>query len=104
MKNSLNLKLKLYYKSIEDNLISDKKAKRIFMKNLKKQISDFIEETSNITFEKILDEFGTAEEICGFYSNDDIMKLKKNQKNFWMIFSCFALLAAFIISLLKQFF
>ncbi len=74
--------LKDYYKSISKNLNYSFYLKQTIIKQLKRNINDFIETSNkNITITDIYDRFGKPDEIIKNFDDNYINSLKKKEKH-----------------------
>lgn len=67
MNNSLKKQLDSYYKEISDTLICTGKEKSGFIKELSKDIDEFILNSPDADFNDIMLTFGTPDEIAGSF-------------------------------------
>lgn len=68
MNESIKEKLSLYYKEISDNALCTKKQKAAFLKELKKEIGDYVENSPTADMEEITAVFGSPSEIAQGFS------------------------------------
>lgn len=68
MSNSLNDKLNVYYKEIYSSALCAKKQKSDFLKELKEQIEEYIENSPEADIDEIKSVFGSPEEIAAGFS------------------------------------
>ncbi|MBR3767704.1 MAG: hypothetical protein IKL10_05635 [Clostridia bacterium] len=78
MSDSLKSQLNTYYKDISSSLLCKNGKKRIFIRELKSNISDFVENNPDATIEDIMNCFGKPAEIAeSFKAETDILTLRK---------------------------
>ena len=80
--DKMNKELKSYFKSIRQGLTCSLNAKRAFTSMLKDRINDFLAENPEASFEDIVSNFGTPEEIISEFNSDKYsteLKRKKTQ-------------------------
>lgn len=74
----LNTELKKYIVDIESYLICDWRTKNRFIRDLKNDIIDFVDENENVTMDDIRKRFGEPQDIAkGFLENVDLKKIKR---------------------------
>lgn len=93
---SLNLEIKKYIMDVQSYLICDWQTKRRFIKDLKNDIVDFVDENENVTIDDVRRRFGEPKDIAmGFFENADIKKIKRRM-NIGRIISVGIAMALFI--------
>lgn len=69
--NNINKELKKYYSQIRKNLLCPFYCKHNFIKHIKNNIDDYILENNVTCFDKIIEYFGTPNEIARSFSEID---------------------------------
>ena len=69
--NNINKELKKYYSQIRKNLLCPFYCKHNFIKHIKNNIDDYILENNVTCFDKIIEYFGTPDEIARSFSEID---------------------------------
>ena len=96
--DKMNKELKSYFKSIRQGLTCSPNAKRAFTSMLKDRINDFLAENPEASFEDIVSNFGTPEEIISEFNSDKYSTELKRRKTQILILEIVAvLLVAFSI-------
>ncbi len=96
-KRKMKNELKDYYKSISKNLKYGFYLKRAIIKQLKRNINEFIETTDkNITITDIYDRFGKPDEIIQSFDDNYLNSLKKKERHL----TIFIVLLIFVIVVL----
>lgn len=98
--------LKLYYRQIRNNLYCSKKRKKRLLDELKTNIEESLEEKPNLTYEELLEIYGTPKEIADSYIEsldpeeyaEDIRRIKRKKWMFGIVF--FSVIAFAIVYLL----
>lgn len=80
-KMTLSNQLTLYYKEINNNLCCPNRIKRVFIKEFKNRISEFIEDNPNCSMDDIIENFGTTNDIVSGFSNNENYFKEKAKKN-----------------------
>ncbi len=70
MNDALNKKLNAYYREIADNILCPKNKKTAFLRELKREIGDFVENSPEADMTEIIAVFGSPEEIAQGFSAD----------------------------------
>lgn len=86
--------LKLYYRQIRNNLYCSKKRKKRLLDELKTNIEESLEEKPNLTYEELLEIYGTPKEIADSYIEsldpeeyaEDIRRIKRKKWMFGIVF------------------
>ncbi len=74
----LNAEIKKYIIDVKSYLICDWKTRNRFIRDLKNDISDFVDENENVSMDDIRKRFGEPQDIAkGFFENADIKKIKR---------------------------
>ncbi len=75
---TLNREIKRYIVSVKSYLICDWRTRQKFLKDLKNDINDFVDEKEDVTMDDIRDRFGEPEKISrSFLENADLKKIKR---------------------------
>ncbi len=78
MSDTLSAGLRQYYKEISASLVCSAKQKKLFIADLSMSINDFVAENPECTVEDIKLNFGSCEEICrSFMENNSSVQIKK---------------------------
>lgn len=84
--NNINKELKKYYSQIRKNLLCPFYSKHNFIKHIKNNIDDYILENNVTCFDKIIEYFGTPDEIARSFSEIDTNHLiRKSRIQFGII-------------------
>ena len=84
--NNINKELKKYYSQIRKNLLCPFYCKHNFIKHIKNNIDDYILENNVTCFDKIIEYFGTPDEIARSFSEIDTNHLiRKSRIQFGII-------------------
>ena len=78
--DKMNKELKSYFKCIRQGLTCSLNAKHAFTSMLKDRINDFIAENPEASFEDIVSNFGTPEEIISEFNSDKYSTELKRRK------------------------
>lgn len=74
---TLNREIKRYIVSVKSYLICDWRTRQKFLKDLKNDINDFVDEKEDVTMDDIRDRFGEPEKISrSFLEGADLKKIK----------------------------
>ena len=74
----LNTDIKKYIIDVKSYLICDWKTRNRFIRDLKNDIFDFVDENENVSMDDIRQRFGEPQDIAkGFFENADIKKIKR---------------------------
>ncbi len=74
----MNKEMGAYLKGIENSLVCSKGEKKIFLKDLKNSIKQFIQEENVDDFSKVQERFGTATDIAESYlTTVDVADIRK---------------------------
>ncbi len=93
--------LKNYYKSICEDLDYSFYVKRAIIKQLKRNINEFIETSEkDITITDIYDRFGKPDEIIKSFDDNYLNSLKKKKKIFTIIIIGLAIVVIILIILI----
>lgn len=75
---SLQSEIKKYIMDVKSYLICDWKTRRKFIKDLKNDIADFVDENEDVSIDDIRRHFGEPKNIAiGFFENADFKKIKR---------------------------
>lgn len=75
---TLNREIKGYIISVKSYLICDWRTRQKFLKDLKNDINDFVDEKEDVTMDDICDRFGEPEKISrSFLEGADLKKIKR---------------------------
>lgn len=75
---TLNREIKRYIVSVKSYLICDWRTRQKFLKDLKNDINDFVDEKEDVTMDDIRDRFGEPEKISrSFLEGADLKKIKR---------------------------
>lgn len=75
----LNREINKYIIDVKSYLICDWRTRQKFLKDLKNDINDFIDEKEDVTMDDIRDRFGEPEKISrSFLENADLKKIKRH--------------------------
>lgn len=71
--------LKAYFKAVSEGLVTDKKKKGAFLKELEAEVEDYLSSREDVTMSEIEASFGTPEQIAqSFLSQSDPVKIRKS--------------------------
>lgn len=74
----LNREINKYIISVKSYLICDWRTRQKFLKDLKNDINDFVDEKEDVTMDDIRDRFGEPEKISrSFLEGADLKKIKR---------------------------
>lgn len=74
----LNREIKKYILDVKSYLICDWRTRQKFLKDLKNDINDFVDEKEDVTIEDIRNRFGEPEKISrSFLEGADLKKIKR---------------------------
>ena len=97
----MNSNVKQYLKEVAASLTCPRGVKAIFIRQLKCDVKDYVQNNPDATKEDLIREFGSPEEIsAGFFDRDDysaMLKKAKKRATFWMVL-CIVLAIVLIIS------
>ena len=92
----LNREIKKYIIDVKSYLICDWRTRQKFLKDLKNDINDFVDEKEDVTIEDISNRFGEPEKISrSFLEGADLKKIKRHM-NFGRILAVTAAVALII--------
>lgn len=75
---TLNREINKYIISVKSYLICDWRTRQKFLKDLKNDINDFVDEKEDVTMDDIRDRFGEPEKISrSFLESADLKKIKR---------------------------
>ncbi|MDE5963781.1 MAG: hypothetical protein K2G65_00060 [Eubacterium sp.] len=75
---SLNREINKYIIDVKSYLICDWRTRQKFLKDLKNDINDFVDEKEDVTMDDIRDRFGEPEKISrSFLEGADLKKIKR---------------------------
>lgn len=78
MNKTIQDELKKYYKEIEDNLLCDRKQKKVFLTDIKSDIEDFLSANESPSIDGIIANFGTPTQIAeSFLTMQEVGSIKK---------------------------
>lgn len=100
MKKTLNSQLKRYYRKVTRIIPKKYPHRKEILSSIQQDISSYLEEHPDISYEDILKHFGTPEEMASSFveslTPDDILTTsKKNRKLFIIIASAIAIFICF---------
>ena len=85
----MNSNNKQYWKEVAASLTCPRGVKAIFIRQLKSDVKDYVQNNPDATKEDLICEFGSPEEIStGFFDRDDysaMLKKAKKRATFWMV-------------------
>lgn len=79
--SSLELQLNDYYKSIKKNMMCSNNVKKVFIKDFKNRVDEYVLDNPNTTIEDVVINFGSPKDIVKSFDNDvDYYKRKANKR------------------------
>ena len=92
----LNREIKKYIIDVKSYLICDWRTRQKFLKDLKNDINDFVDENEEVTIDDVRNRFGEPEKISrSFLEGADLKKIKRHM-NFCRILAVTAAVALII--------
>ena len=96
----MNSNNKQYLKEVAASLTCTRGVKAVFIRQLKSDVKDYVQNNPDATKEDLIRDFGSPEEIAaGFFDRDDysaMLKKAKKRATFWMV-SCIVLAVVLIV-------
>ena len=85
----MNSNVKQYLKEVATALTCTRGVKAVFIRQLKSDVKDYVQNNPDATKEDLIREFGSPEEIAaGFFDRNDysaMLKKAKKRATFWMV-------------------
>ena len=96
----MNSNNKQYLKEVAASLTCTRGVKAVFIRQLKSDVKDYVQNNPDATKEDLIRDFGSPEEsAAGFFDRDDysaMLKKAKKRATFWMV-SCIVLAVVLIV-------